>query len=62
MEDFIYKKFQNDIYEEFQDDIYEEFKYDDTNMYIIDLNFLLNEIYNINIYYIYRKIELEHNK
>ena len=43
-------------------EIYEEFEYNNESMYIIDLNFLLNEIYNINIYFIYRKIELEHNK
>ena len=52
----------NEIYEEFKDNIYEEFEYNNESMYIIDLNFLLNEIYNINIYFIYRKIELEHNK
>ena len=56
MEDYIYIKFQNEIYEEFEDNIYKDIEYDN------DLNFLLNEIYNINIYYIYRKIELEHNK
>ena len=56
IEDYIYIKFQNEIYEEFEDNIYKDFEYDN------DLNFLLNEIYNINIYYIYRKIELEHNK
>ncbi len=48
-----------------EDYIYKEFDYDNIDMYIINLNFLLNEIYNINIItkgFIYRKIELEHNK
>lgn len=59
IEDDIYKKYQNEIFKEFEDNIYKEFEYDE-NMYIFDLNFLLNDIYNINIYYIYRKIELDY--